>query len=172
MTRLWPFVACRRPPCVAGNRACRRPFRPPSNRPLTQSQVFLRLRVRRHPAAKPEKLIAYRKRRPERPPAGKIACRTNGQSPESSAARPAWRYFCGFVSFRRCAAKPEKFVRIRGSRPKAGCRQDCLPHSAAKPQDSAESVTLTASSLAEALVISKADSVLLQLSQWAGRAKS
>jgi len=73
LSRLWPFATCRRPPCVAanraGNRACRRPFRPPSNRPLTQFAGILRLRVRRHPAAKPEK-FAYRKRR-----AGKPACR-------------------------------------------------------------------------------------------------
>jgi hypothetical protein len=31
-------------------------------------------------AAKPEKFVAYRKRRPERPPAGKIAKHTKGQS--------------------------------------------------------------------------------------------
>jgi hypothetical protein len=30
--------------------------------------------------AKAEKFVAYRKRRPERPPAGKIACHTKGQS--------------------------------------------------------------------------------------------
>ena len=41
---------------------------------------------RRHLAAKPEKFVAYRKRRPERPPAGKIACRTNGQNREVSGA--------------------------------------------------------------------------------------
>jgi hypothetical protein len=65
-----PFVACRRPPCVAGNRACRRPFRPPSNRPLTPvRRHFSGFVFRRHSAAKPEKFVAYRKRRPERPPA-------------------------------------------------------------------------------------------------------
>jgi hypothetical protein len=36
---------------------------------------------RSHPAAKPEKFVAYRKRQPERPPAGTIACHTKGQSP-------------------------------------------------------------------------------------------
>jgi hypothetical protein len=49
--------------CVAGNRACRRPFRPPTDH-SRRSQVSLRLRVRRHPAAKPVKFVAYRKRRP------------------------------------------------------------------------------------------------------------
>jgi hypothetical protein len=42
---------------------------------------------RRHSAAKPEKFVAYRKRRPERPPAGTIACRANGQSREPDYAR-------------------------------------------------------------------------------------
>jgi hypothetical protein len=42
---------------------------------------------RRHRSAKPEKFVAYRKRRPERPPAGKIACRTKGQSPVLGEAR-------------------------------------------------------------------------------------
>ena len=47
---------------------------------------------RRHPAAKTEKFVAYRKRRPERPPAGTIACRTNGQSPERAKfALLRWR---------------------------------------------------------------------------------
>jgi hypothetical protein len=36
--------------------------------------------------------------------------------------------FLGFVSFRDRTAKPEKFVRRRGSRLKAGCSQDWLPH--------------------------------------------
>jgi len=37
---------------------------------------------------KPEKFFAYRKRRPKRPPAGKIACHTKSQSPEA-AFQPA-----------------------------------------------------------------------------------
>jgi hypothetical protein len=37
---------------------------------------FLRLRLSSGAAQKAEKLFAYRKRRPERPPAGTIACHT------------------------------------------------------------------------------------------------
>jgi len=61
--RLWPFVACNRPTCAAGNRACRRPFRPPSNliRLLTQfAGIFSGFVSCRHLAAKPEKFVAYR----------------------------------------------------------------------------------------------------------------
>ena len=44
---------------VAGNRACRRPFRPPSNRPLTLFAAYFSGFVsRRHPVAKPEKFAA------------------------------------------------------------------------------------------------------------------
>jgi len=44
------------------------------------------------------------------------------------------RVFFGFVSFRVRAAKPEKLVRRRGSRLKAGCSQDWLPHEGPSPR--------------------------------------
>ena len=47
---------------------------------------FLRLRLSSGAAQKAEKLFAYRKRRPERPPAGTIACHTK---------RPKRRYRVG-----------------------------------------------------------------------------
>jgi len=40
----------------------------------------------------------------------------------------------GFVSCRYRDGKPEKFVKGRESRLKAGCSQDWLPHNAAEPQ--------------------------------------
>jgi len=47
-----------------------------------------------------------------------------------------WRSqrFFGVMSCRYRDVKPEKFVKGRASRLKAGCSQDWLPHSAAKPQ--------------------------------------
>ena len=62
----------------------------PGRRPTDHSRsshLLLRLRVFAGiPAGKPEKFVAYWKRRPERPPAGRIACRTNGQSPEARSS--------------------------------------------------------------------------------------
>ena len=43
----------------------------------------------------------------------------------------------GLVCFKSPAAKPEKFVRRRGSRLKAGCSQDWLPHERAKAEQTA-----------------------------------
>jgi len=49
------------PPGGAGNRVCRRPFRPPSNlnKPLTQlARIFSGFVSRRHRAAKPEEFVS------------------------------------------------------------------------------------------------------------------
>ena len=105
------------------------------------SQVFFGFVFRRHPAAKTEKFVAYRKRW-----TGKTACRhdclphewpksksrlkggcrqdclphsasqltaMNVQTPEPSAARPTGKVFCAFVFRRHRPAKPEKFVAYR-----------------------------------------------------------
>jgi len=46
--------------------------------------------------------------------------------------------FFGFVSCRYRDGKPEKFVKGRASRLKAGCSQDWLPHKRAKVQSRAK----------------------------------
>jgi len=75
----------------------------------------------------PEKFAAYREgglfdfghlsREVEKPSGA-------GVQPAAGFSPPSWyaTNFSGFVSLKRCAAKPEKFVKIRGRRLKAGCR--------------------------------------------------
>jgi len=48
----------------------------PVERSSTCGRYFSGFASSRIETAKPEKFVAYRKRRPERPPAGKIACHT------------------------------------------------------------------------------------------------
>jgi hypothetical protein len=68
---------------------------------------------------------------------GRQSCQ---QPPFRRPANPEhWRSqrFFGFVSCRYRDGKPEKFVKGRASRLKAGSRQDCLPHKRAKAQQAA-----------------------------------
>jgi len=64
-------------------------FRPPSNRPLMQFAVFLRLRLAQALCRKAREVCHIWRRRPERPPAGTIACHTKGKKPrgEQSSLR-------------------------------------------------------------------------------------
>ena len=66
---LWPFSAFGRP--ATWGRLQPSPEGPPGFSPTFFGFIYIQGAV-----LKPEKLLAYRKRRPERPPAGKIACRT------------------------------------------------------------------------------------------------
>jgi hypothetical protein len=106
---------------------------------------------RRHRVAKPAKFIAYR--------AGGLKGRLSAlaihgaqwgwqsclQPPFRRLANPEdWRSrrFFGFVSCRYRDGKPEKFVKGRACRLKAGCSQDWLPHKRAKAQGRAERAPL------------------------------
>jgi len=55
-----------------------------------------------------------------------------GFQPAAGFSPPSWyaTNFSGFVSLKRCAAKPEKFLKIRGSRLKAGCSLKGRPQKA------------------------------------------
>jgi len=57
---------------------------------------------------------------------------------ESSATRPAGRYFSGFVCCGIETAKPEKFVAYRDGGLKGRLQADCLPHEKTKAERRAE----------------------------------
>jgi hypothetical protein len=118
-TGVRPFVARRLPPCVAGNRACRRPFRPPSNRPPTPCQAFLRFVFRSPLLASSESREIRRVpgRRPERPPA-----RLKASSWLDSHLWGKMASCCRLV-----IGMCEAFIPFHGPKAHAD-RQDCLPH--------------------------------------------
>jgi hypothetical protein len=64
-------------------------------------------------------------------------------SPPSTLNRPLTQFqrlFCGFVSRRQGAAKPEKFVSQQGGGLKPACSQDWLPHE--RPRSTASEARL------------------------------
>ena len=86
---LWPFIACGRLSSGAGNRACRRPFRPPSNlnKPLTSSHVFSPASHLAGIVKQGPKKVRFMTERPaESRPAARIGCPTKGQSREPALA--------------------------------------------------------------------------------------
>jgi len=143
--RPWAFRA-------AGNRACRRPFRP---FPIRDESLRLRCGMPRTRSRR-NKISAncvsgvldggLKGRLQARLPAtqGGRPHVTNGQSQESSASSTCGRYFCGFVSSGIETPKPEKFVayrRRRPERPPEGELRSPAPRRVSAPADTSVRAT-------------------------------
>jgi hypothetical protein len=111
--RLGPFEACSRRPCVAGNRACMRPFRPPANRPLTQFATYFSGFVF---AGIPQRSL----RNSSRLGNGGLKGRLHGRKPRSSGS-PGLRRGRQFAHQRNC----RRVVPRRGFHPLSWAEGPC-----------------------------------------------